>query len=231
MNNLATLATTLAHMDADYKKGLKGVSLEHVCSLARSTVNTSLPNLVKTAWAENNGTYLDFRMALKPLWCRDDHELKMSISVSTEDNSWYVAMVVDGKGGELESWGNANFNQAEVESFQFPIAEMVNRIHAQYDDKLRKELAKAEPELKKASEAASLLVPHVEAIKKICKEHGITLYADHGLDSSNCMYVIPQGIQCLADKVIDPIDLDIIPYLDFGARGFEPSTDFFYKVK
>lgn len=145
MNNLATFANVLAHLDEDYKAALghskkHKEDLDNINNLAQALFAQEHPDIkdaVITSWSENNITYIDIHVALKPEWCRwskDDHQVKAQLSIDLDKpNSWYMMMVVDCEDGEIEDWGSVKFTAQEVEAEQFPVTAMLNKVREKYD--------------------------------------------------------------------------------------------------
>lgn len=232
MNQLSTIASLVARMDPMAKQATKGAELDNILETVKLAIKAEPGIDLTAAWAENNSTYLDFRFAFAPGWAIDGHEVKMSLSVSTEEQSWYVNMVVDCEDGEIEAWGHLDMNQQELEPLSCPVSHMLEVIHGQYEEKLREENAKDDTLLGTAANVAKLLEPHVEAIKKICKDNGMTLFADCSLDGTTCMYVVPDCVDA-SDRVPEgkEITTDRIPYIDLNAVKFDPNYDHFTKTK
>ena len=231
MNNLCTFFNNLAKSEKLNKKDLKDI-----CNLCTAVVKDDLGDYAKflvTSWYENNDPWIDFNFALRPDWLvgtPDDKQIKMRVSIDLSDNSWYVYMIVDCQDGECEAWGEKEFKPEELESCTECVRYMLIEIHKQYEKKLQEENAKTDADLDKATQVAKQLQKHVDAIKKLCQENKINLYADHSLDGTSCMYLVPDGMHCLDDDDSgETIDLDKIPYIDFGARGFDPNYDFFHR--
>lgn len=151
MNNLATFANVLAHLDENYKVALGNVDavgfrkkhtedLDNITNLVQALFAQEHPDIkdaVITSWGENNITYIDIRVALKPEWCKwskDDHQVKTQLSIDLENpGSWYMMMVVDCKDGEIEDWGTVEFTSKQVEAEQFPVTAMLNKVREKYD--------------------------------------------------------------------------------------------------
>jgi hypothetical protein len=248
MNSLCTLlnklskSTIIAQQLDDINKLSKSTiiaqQLDDICNLIAIVVRDDLGNDSKsliTNWVQNNGEYLDFFFALRPDWLvgtPDDKQVKMRISIDTCDQSWYAYLVVDCENGEIEAWGEKEFNRAELEEYSMPVKSMLEVIHGQYDKKLHEENAKGMVCLDNAANVVNLLEPHVEAIKKICKENGMNLYVDSSLDGTNSIYVVPDciGTEDFIDEK-DEITTDNIPYIDLNMRGFDSNYDHFMKIK
>lgn len=145
MNNLATFANVLAHLDEDYKAALGNSTkhkddLDNITNLVQALFAQEHPDIkdaVVTSWGENNITYIDIRVALKPEWCKwskDDHQVKTQLSIDLENpGSWYMMMVVDCNDGEIEDWGTVEFTSKQVEAEQFPVTAMLNKVREKYD--------------------------------------------------------------------------------------------------
>jgi hypothetical protein len=145
MNNLATFANVLAHLDENYKASLghdkeHEEDLDNITNLVQAIFAQEHPDIkdaVITSWGENNITYIDIRVALKPEWCKwskDDHQVKTQLSIDLENpGSWYMMMVVDCKDGEIEDWGEVTCQAEELESEQFPVTYMLNKVREKYD--------------------------------------------------------------------------------------------------
>lgn len=145
MNNLATFANVLAHLDENYKLSLghgkeHEEDLDNITNLVQALFAQEHPDIkdaVITSWGENNITYIDIRVALKPEWCKwskDDHQVKTQLSIDLENpGSWYMMMVVDCKDGEIEDWGEVTCQAEELESEQFPVTYMLNKVREKYD--------------------------------------------------------------------------------------------------
>jgi hypothetical protein len=232
MNNLCTLLNAIS------KNDLMAQDLDDLCNLVTSVVREDLGSDSKsliTSWADNNAPYVDFVFAIRPEWLEgtpDDKQIKMNLSVDAGEHTWYAYMVMDCEDGECESWGEQTFHSDMLADFSMPVKSMIEAIRKQYDERLREERAREDSELSRAVDTVRLLAPHVEAMKRICKERGITLHVDHSLDGSNCIYAVPSSVesQQWIDKK-DEIPLDRIPYVDLDARGFDPNYDHFVHVK
>ncbi len=144
MNNLATFANILAHLDGNYKASVGNgkeheEDLDNITNLVQTLFAQEHPDIkdaVITSWGENNVTYIDISVALKPEWCKwskDDHQVKARLSIDLETNSWYMTMVVDCNDGEIEDWGSVEFTSKEVEAEQFPVTAMLNKVREKYD--------------------------------------------------------------------------------------------------
>ena len=229
MNNLCTLLTNLAKNNTIKLENLDDLS-NLIATVVRDDLGTDSKSLI-TNWVDNNGDYLDFSFALRPDWLvgtPDDKQVKMRISIDTSDQSWYAYMVMDCVDGEIEAWGEKEFNRAELEEYSMPVKSMLEVIHGQYDKKLHEENAKSDADLAKAAQVAKQLQKHVDAIKKLCKENNLKIYSDHSLDGTSCIYLVPDNMRCLTDDDSgEVVDIEKIPYLDFDARGFDPNYDFF----
>lgn len=232
MNTLCTLLNNLS------KNTVAEQQLDDLCTLVAIVVRDDLNDSKSliTSWPQDNGQYIDFFFALRPAWLvgtPDDKQVKMCITIDLCEQSWYVHLVMDCEDGEIESWGEKEFKAAELEDYAMPVKTMLEVIHQQYDKKLHEEEnAKAESLLDNAANVANLLEPHVEEIKKICKENGVKLFADHSLDGTNCLYVVPDCIDTddgVEEK--DEITTDRFPYIDLNARSFDSNYDHFTKIK
>jgi len=233
MNNLCTLLTNLAKNNTIKLENLDDLS-NLIATVVRDDLGRDSKSLI-TNWVDNNGDYIDFSFALRPDWLvgtLDDKQVKMRISIDTCDQSWYAYMVMDCVDGEIEAWGEKEFNRAELEEYSMPVKSMLEVIHEQYDKKFQEENAKSDADLDKATQVAKQLQKHVDAIKKLCKENKLNIYSDHSIDGTSCLYLVPDGMRCLDDDNSgETIDLEKIPYLDFDACGFDPNYDFFHRVK
>lgn len=233
MNNLCTLLTNLAKNNTIKWENLDDLS-NLIATVVRDDLGRDSKSLI-TNWADNNGDYIDFSFALRPDWLvgtLDDKQVKMRISIDTCDQSWYAYMVMDCVDGEIEAWGEKEFNRAELEEYSMPVKSMLEVIHEQYDKKFQEENAKSDADLGKATQVAKQLQKHVDAIKKLCKENKLNIYSDHSIDGTSCLYLVPDNMRCLDDDDSgETIDLEKIPYLDFDACGFDPNYDFFHRVK
>lgn len=232
MNNLCTL------LDSISKNPITDQQLDDIGNLIATVVRDDLGTDSKsliTNWAENNDDYIDFYFTLRPDWLDstpDDKQVKMCISIDTCDQSWYARLVMDCEDGEIEAWGEKEFNRAELEEYSMPVKSMLEVIHGQYDKKLHEENAKSDADLAKAAQVAKKLQTHADAIKKLCKENNLKIYSDHSLDGTSCLYLVPDNMHCLTDDDNgEVIDLEKIPYLDFDVMGFDPNYDFFHRVK
>lgn len=182
MNNLCTLLDSLS------KNPIANQQLDDLGNLIATVVRADLGDDSKsliTNWAENNDDYIDFSFALRPEWLvgtPDDKQVKMRISIDTCDQSWYAHLVMDCTDGEIESWGEKEFNRSELEEYSMPVKSMLEVIHGQYDKKLHEEDAKDEAWLANKRNAVKLVKQHVVEIKKICKENELNIYADCQLD-------------------------------------------------
>lgn len=232
MNNLCTLLNKLS------KSTIIAQQLEDLSNLIAIVVRDDLGRdfmYLITNWVENNGDYIDFFFALRPDWLvgtPDDKQVKMRISIDTSDQSWYAYLIMDCEDGEIEAWGEKEFNRAELEEYAMPVKSMLEVIHGQYDKKLHEENAKGMVCLEKAAQVAKQLAPQVDKINKICKENGVKLYVDRSLDGTNCIYVVPDciGTEDFIDEK-DEITTDNIPYIDLNARSFDSNYDHFTKIK
>ena len=232
MNKLCTL------LDSISKNPITDQQLDDIGNLIATVVRDDLGRDSKsliTNWADNDVDYIDFYFALRPDWLvgtPDDKQVKMCISIDTCDQSWYAHLVMDCEDGEIEAWGEKEFNRAELEEYSMPVKSMLEVIHGQYDKKLHEENAKDMVCLEKAAQVAKQLAPQVEKINKICKENGMKLYVDRNLDGTNCIYVVPDCIgteDFIVEK--DEITTDNIPYIDLNAMGFDSNYDHFFKIK
>ena len=233
MNNICTLLNNLSKNNT-----IMAQDLDDLECLISSVVKVELGDdsfILKESWVENNSPYIDFSFALKPGWLidtPDDKQVKMRLSIDISDQSWYAYMVMDCENGECESWGEKEFNRGELETYGKPIQYMLTEIRQLYKKRLNEENAQVDNALKKALDVSkTLLEPHILEIRKICKEHGLTLYADHNIESSNCFRVVPDSIEPgELEEGQEEIPEDNIPYIDFGALSFDSSYDFFRKV-
>jgi hypothetical protein len=232
MNTLCTLLDSLS------KNPIANQQLDDIGNLIATVVRADLgrdsESLIAN-WAENNDDYIDFSFALRPEWLvgtPDDKQVKMRISIDTCDQSWYAYLVMDCKDGEIESWGEKEFNRSELEEYSMPVKSMLEVIHGQYDKKLHEENTKTETLLVNARKTTTLLDPHVEAIKTICKENRVNLFADSSLGGTGRLYVVPDCIEA-TDKVDEnsEITLDRFPYINLDTVKFDQNYDFFTKIK
>lgn len=233
MNNLCTLLDNLAKNNTIKLENRDDLS-NLIATVVRDDLGRDSKSLI-TNWVENNDDYIDFSFALRPEWLvgtPDDKQVKMRISIDTCDQSWYAYMVMDCEDGEIEAWGEKEFNRAELEEYSMPVKSMLEVIHGQYDKKLHEENAKGMVWLEKAAQVAKKLAPHVAKINKICKESGMKLYVDRNLDGTNCIYVVPDciGTEDGIDEK-DEITTDNIPYIDLNVMGFDSNYDHFTKTK
>jgi hypothetical protein len=220
MNQLSTIASIIAKMDPMAKQATKGAELDNILNAVKLTIKDE-PNIdITAAWAENNLTYLDFRFAIAPRWAIEGHEVKMSLSVSTDEQSWYVNMVVDCQDGELESWGHLDMNPQELEPLSCPVNHMLSLIKEQYDSKRKESSGKYIDQLKMAKID---LEPLADKIRDMCKEHKVKLWFDRNLDGSNSLMVLPED--AYTDESGEKIDTDNVPYLDMGIVGFDSNYD------
>lgn len=229
MNNFCTFFRNLSTSGRIAKKDLKDIS-----NLAKAVVKDDLGDYAKFLvchWHEDNDPWIDFNFALRPDWVvgtPDDKQIKMCVTIDLSDNSWYVDMIVDCQDGECEDWGEKEFMPEELESCTECVRHMLIEIHKQYEQKLQEENAKSDADLDRATQVAKQLQQHVDAIKKICKENNINIYADNSFDGESLLYLVPGSMHCLTDDENgEVIDLEKIPYLDFDAIGFDPNCDFF----
>lgn len=228
MNNLCTL------LDSISKNPIANQQLDDIGNLIATVVRDDLGRDSKsliTNWADSNDDYIDFSFALRPEWLvgtPDDKEVKMRISIDTCDRSWYAHLVMDCEDGEIESWGEREFNRYELEEYSMPVKSMLEVIRGQYEKKLHEEDSKSDADLDRATQVAKKLQKHVDAIKKLCKENNLKIYSDHSIDGTSCLYLVPDNMHCLTDdETGEVIDIEKIPYLDLGAMGFDPTYDFF----
>lgn len=256
MNNLCTLLNNLtaniisAEVRGDRctlfsKNNIAPQKLEDLSNLIATVVRDDLGRDSKsliTNWVDNNGEYLDFFFSLCPDWLvgtPDDKLVKMRISIDLGEGSWYAYLVMDCGDGEIEAWGEKEFKSAELEEYSMPVKSMLEVIHGQYDKKLHEENAKGMVWLEKAAQVAKKLAPHVDKIRKICKENGMNLYVDRSLDGTSSIYVVPDCIDVVSDCIgtydgideKDEITTDNIPYIDLNAKGFDSNYDHFTKIK
>lgn len=182
MNNLCTLLGSLS------KNPIANQQLDDLGNLIATVVRADLGDDSKsliTNWAENNGDYIDFSFALRPDWLvgtPDDKQVVMRISIDTCDQSWYAHLVMDCESGEIDEWGEREFNRSELEEYSMPVKSMLEVIHGQYDKKLHEEDTKDEAWLANKRNAVKLVKQHVVEIKKICKDNELNIYADCQLD-------------------------------------------------
>ena len=136
MSNLCTL------LDSISKNPITDQQLDDIGNLIATVVRDDLgtdSNSLITNWADNDGDYINFYFALRPDWLvgtPDDKQVKMCISIDTCDQSWYAHLVMDCEAGELEEWGEKEFNRAELEEYSMPVKSMLAEIHRQYAQKL-----------------------------------------------------------------------------------------------
>ena len=139
MNNLCTL------LDSISKNPITDQQLDDIGNLIATVVRDDLGRDSKyliTNWADSNDDYIDFSFALRPEWLvgtPDDKEVKMRISIDTCDRSWYAHLVMDCENGEIEAWGEKEFNRYELEEYSMPVKSMLAEIHRQYEQKLHEE--------------------------------------------------------------------------------------------
>ena len=136
MNNLCTL------LDSISKNPITDQQLDDIGNLIATVVRDDLgtdSNSLITNWADNDGDYINFYFALRPDWLDstpDDKQVKMCISIDTCDQSWYAHLVMDCVTGELEEWGEKEFNRFDLEEYSMPVKSMLAEIHRQYAQKL-----------------------------------------------------------------------------------------------
>lgn len=220
MNQLSTIASIIAKMDPMAKQATKGAELDNILETVKSIVKAEPDLDLAVAWAENNSTYLDFRFAFAPGWAIEDHQVKMSLSVSTEEQSWYVNMVVECQDGELESWGHLDMNPQELEPLSCPVNHMLSLIKEQYDRKRKESSGKYMDQLKMAKID---LEPLADKIRDMCKAHKVKLWFDRNIEGDNGLMVLPED--AYADESGEKIDTDNVPYLDMGIVGFDSNYD------
>lgn len=239
MNNLCTLLDNLSRND------ITAQPLDNLSSLIASVVRDDLGGASKsliTNWVHDNGAYIDFFFALRPDWLvgtPDDKQVKMRISIDKSDKSWYAYLVMDCEDGEIESWGEREFNRDELGGCCRPVKYMLDAIRGQYEKKLCEENAKASTRLISAATVAKRLGPHVDAIKKICKETGVKLFSDCSLDGTSCLYVVPDCMDTVTDCMgtvgtdfgDNEISLGRFPFIDLGAEKFDPNYDRFVALE
>lgn len=243
MNQFYTMFQNLSKMDGGEIKKLSKADLNSIKNLAAVVIKDDIsPDEIRlvTSWANDNrpaAPYIDFYFALRPYWLKgtpDDKQIKMCVTINTETRGeWWVKLVMDCVDGEIESWGEAEFKPNDLLPLTKCIRHMINPIQDQYLKQLNEENAKQNNDLKAVAEIVkSLIEPHADEIKRICKEHNITLYADHNIEGSNCFRALPNYIEPgeLEDGQ-EEIPEDAIPFIDFGALSFDSSYDFFRKVK
>ena len=224
MSNFTTFFNNMAKVDLEHQ------DLDAICNLAQVVVKDDLgidKNDLITAWAQKNDIYTDFFFALKPGWLidtPDDKQVKMCVTFV--EGSWYVHMVMDCENGECESWGEKEFKHEELEEQSMPVKFMLEEIRKQYNKRLEQENTRTDDDIKVAVMAKEKMLPHVEAIKKIAEEMGVKLYIDRNLDGSNCAYVVSNNLT-IEESDKDEVELDTIPYIDFGACGFDSNYDHF----
>jgi len=220
MNQLSTIASLVARMDPMAKQATKGAELDNILNAVKLAIKDEPGIEINAAWAENNLTYLDFRFAIAPRWAIEGHEVKMSLSVSTEEQSWYVNMVVDCPDGELESWGHLDMNQQELEPLSCPVSHMLSLIKEQYDRKRKESSGKYMDQLNMAKID---LEPLADKIRDLCKAHHVKLWFDRNIEGGNGLMVIPED--AYSDESGEKIDTDNVPYLDMGIVGFDSNYD------
>lgn len=136
MNNLCTL------LDSISKNPITDQQLDDIGNLIATVVRDDLGRDSKsliTNWADSNDDYIDFYFTLRPDWLDstpDDKQVKMCISIDTCDQSWYAHLVMDCGAGELEEWGEKEFNRFDLEEYSMPVKSMLVEIHRQYAQKL-----------------------------------------------------------------------------------------------
>lgn len=228
MNNLCTLMDNLSRND------ITAQPLDNLSSLIASVVRDDLGGASEsliTNWVHDNGGYIDFFFALRPDWLvgtHDDKQVKMRISIDKSDKSWYAYLVMDCEDGEIESWGEREFNRDELGGCCRPVTYMLDVVHGQYEKKLWEENAKASTRLISAATVAERLSPHVDAIKKICKENGVKLFSD----GTSCLYVVPDCMDTVGTvSDDDEISLGRFPFIDLGVKKFDPNYDRFVAVR
>ena len=238
MSNFYSMAQTISRMGGFYKEALKGDELDNLGNLVQGVVTGEQPNLkdvVVTSWAENNGIYLDFSLALKPEWVIKDHEVKMTLSVATDCEDWYVSMVVDCADGEIESWGCKCFSQEQIATMAWPVGSMLGEIRKQYMDMLEKERAKEIPgEIMAGVSAAAVEISiHVDEIKKICREKGVKLWIDRNIDGMPTALVLPDTatISDNKDDFVRVYDEEKLPEIGFGFGTYDSGIDYFGELK
>lgn len=232
MNKLMSLAFLLANLTTEAKKGLTDTQLEHFAAMYRGVAEREHPEMyraVKCEEAENNakyGSYLDFRITTKPTWCCGTDEVQIVLSVNSDDASWYVRAFVDDSDGPKEEWGEAKFKPEDLDDTEFPFMRILGTIHTQYEAMLVKERITMEDDLKAVLDVKQKMEPHVQAIKDIAKAAGVKLYVDRNIEGSNVTYLVPSTF---ADDAPDKteVKLECIPFIDFGAHGFDSAYDTF----
>ena len=144
MNNLAIFANLFSHLNEDYIAALGNSKkhkddLDNITSLVQSIVEQEHPDIKKavvTSWGEHN-TYIDFRIALKPEWCKwspENQNVVAQLSIDTEaPHSWYMYMFVDDNNGPCEDWGEVTCQAEELDNEQFPVTYMLNKVREKYD--------------------------------------------------------------------------------------------------
>lgn len=232
MNKLMSLAFLLANMTTEAKKGLSDTQMEHFAAMYRNLAEREHPEMyraVKCDEAENNanyGSYLDFRLHVKPTWCGGSDEVQIVLSVDSVDASWYVRAFVDDSDGPKEDWGEAEFKPEDLDDSEFPFMRILDTIHTKYKAMLVKERITIEDDLKAVLDAKQKMEPHVQAIKDIAKAAGVKLYVDRNIAGSDVTYLVPKTF---ADDKPDntEVKLECIPFIDFGAHGFDSAYDTF----
>lgn len=227
MSNFTTFFNNMAKVDLGHQ------DLDAICNLAQLVVKDDLGrdsiDLI-TAWTQKNDIYNDLYFAIRPVWLidtPDDKQVKMRVTF--DDGSWYVHMVMDCENGECESWGEKEFNSAELEEQSMPVKFMLEEIHKQYEKRREQENARVAEDIRVAANAKEKMLEHVEAIKQIAKDIGVKLYVDHSLDGTNCLYVVPNTLT-MEESDQNEVDLDTIPYIDMDASGFNPNYDHFTRI-
>jgi hypothetical protein len=241
MNNFSTLFKNLAKLDETEINALSSDDLDRICNLAQNVALSDLgkdSNILITSWVNDNRPfYFDYFFALKPDWLhdtKDDKQVKLCVSIDLETRGkWYAHMVMDCEDGEIEEFGEKDFTPDELDEQDFPFHYMLSKIKEIYDRKVKEEPAKCSVELNRAkSIAEELLTPHVDAIKKICKERNIALFVDHSLDGTNCIRVVPNVMEAWDNEDgKTEIPLDDIPFIDLDLCSFNSDYDSFHRVK
>lgn len=238
MSNFCSMAKTISRMGGFYKEALKGDELENLGNLVQGVVTGEQPGMrdvVVTSWAENNGIYLDFRLSLKPDWVITGHEVKMTLSVATDSEEWYVSMVVDSADGEMESWGCKCFSREQIATMAYPVGTMLDEIRKQYMKMLEKEQAKEIPgEIMAGVNAAAVEISiHVDEIKKICQGKGVKMWIDRNINGMPTALVLPDTatISEYRDDFVRVYDEEKLPEIGFGFGTYDSGIDYFGELK
>lgn len=231
MNTLCTLFNNLCKNNV-----LKCEVLDDLEKLITSVVKDGLKtdaNFVKSVDAFTKIHYLDFTYWLTPDWLdntADNKQVRLCFSIDTHIQVLDATAIIYSQDGELKDWGYVSLTSGELEKFAYQA--ILSKIKTQYDKKVMKENAKQCKDIGKAIKVLDLLAPHVKKINEICKKHKVTLYSDHSLDGTNCIYVVPNTIEMGEPKDGEKvIGYEQLPYIDLNARGFDPGYDSFILTK